>query len=92
MKYNIPAFPRTFDVDIDNINDGSYPQNGMTLLDYFAANAMNGICSSLSTDEGWKTFCSMSEMKFDESGKDAIARQSYSIAAAMIEERKKYIP
>jgi len=69
--------------------EGTYSP-GMTLLDYFAAKAMQGIMTTTGTKEGWDMFSKMSEMKFDESGKSAIARQSYEIASALIEERKKY--
>ena len=77
MKDNIPASPRTFDVDIDNVNDGSYPQNGMTLLDYFAAKTMQGLAASTT---------------FNETAYEQTADVSYRLAAYMIEERKKYIP
>jgi hypothetical protein len=39
MKDQTPAFPKTPFIEIGT------PQNGMTLRDYFAAKAMQGICA-----------------------------------------------
>lgn len=56
----------------------SCTENGMTLLDYFAAKAMQAVTA---------TPHSFSEVKDDAT----CAEFSYKLAAAMIEERKKYI-
>jgi len=39
MSKDIPAFPKTPFIEIGT------PQNGMTLRDYFAAKAMQGLCA-----------------------------------------------
>lgn len=44
VENNIPAFPRTFDQEIDRVNNCNISQNGMSLLDYFAAKAMQSYC------------------------------------------------
>lgn len=54
--------------------------NGMTMLDYFAAKAMYGILAGDISDDN------PDEKDFKE-----LSRQSYEIAAAMLEERKKYL-
>jgi hypothetical protein len=54
-------------------------ENGMTLLDYFAAKTMESALSLFG------------KIPEHESGRELIAKQSYKMAAAMIEERKKYI-
>ena len=51
-------------------------QDGMTLLDYFAAKAMQGHISKTGMGDVGETF---------------LVSKAYAIAAAMIEERKKYI-
>lgn len=50
-------------------------QDGMTLLDYFAAKAMQGYCSRNGMNPTW----------------DDRAKWAYQQAAAMMEERKKYL-
>jgi len=58
---------------------GEVVSGGMTLLDYFAAKAMQGYVSSIGVVAG-------------HSPSDAdIARYSYDTAAAMIEARKAYM-
>lgn len=65
----IPAFPTYFE------GCGGYLyQDGMTLLDYFAAKALPAVIS----DSG-------------NAGYDKWAEWSYKVAAAMLEERKKYV-
>lgn len=64
-----PAFPRT------GADGHTSPQSGMSLRDYFAAYAMNGICSSRShSDLNGHAIAS--------------ARVAYNIADAMIKVRK----
>lgn len=78
IENNIPAFPMNI-----GVNDAFY--EGMTLLDYFAAKAMQGLLSSSTIigNQG-QTFFQLNEQM--QSG------LVYGIAAAMLEERKKYIP
>ena len=65
-----PAFPRT------GADGHTSPQSGMSLRDYFAAYAMNGICSSRShSDLNGHAIAS--------------ARVAYNIADAMIKARKE---
>lgn len=63
------AFP--FEVDA---SDGHYSCPGMTLRDYFAAKAMQGICASKPSDF-WTD--------------DRIARDSYSLADEMLKAREQ---
>jgi hypothetical protein len=63
------AFP------VNESPDGStFPECGMTLRDYFAAKAMQGLL----TKETW-----------EQSGSDMFARDAYTLADAMIAERNK---
>jgi hypothetical protein len=83
---NIPAFP----VAISGDAKYTYlPHDGMTLLDYFAAKAMQGILASDGNciDQD----LSGNARSGNESSIGAVAYVSYNIAAAMLEERKKYI-
>jgi hypothetical protein len=65
-----PAFPRT------GADGHTSPQSGMSLRDYFAAYAMNGICSSRShSDLNGHAIAS--------------ARVAYNIADAMLKARKE---
>ena len=70
---NPPAFPRARGESRDGVAE---EQKGMTLLDYFAGQAMQGIM----TDEVCRS-----------SGRTQIARDSYLIAQAMLEEREKHL-
>ena len=64
-----PAFPRT------GADGHTSPQSGMSLRDYFAAYAMNGICSSRShSDLNGHAIAS--------------ARVAYNIADAMLKARE----
>lgn len=54
-------------------------QEGMTLLDYFAAKAVNGILSNMANDI-------KSEQHIQ-----TIVTNSYNIAKCMLKEREKYI-
>lgn len=67
--YNQQAFPAL-------TNDGY--KEGMTLLDYFAVLAMQGLLTKYTLNTP--------------SDQDTISRMSYQLAEAMMEERKKYIP
>lgn len=81
-KYNQPAFPRPYS---DNMEATgviySTPitfeaQDGMLMIDVFAKDAMNGI---------------IIREAYQISNPAELVRQSYQIAAAMMEERKSYI-
>lgn len=65
-----PAFPKT----LERWNGSFDPVDGMSLRDYFASKAMNGICSSDPSME-WTD--------------DRIAKQAYLMADAMLAEREK---
>jgi hypothetical protein len=76
------AFPRTKGIQ-DYANQSPMDDElGMTLLDYFAAKAMQGEISNENAGDG---------IPQKELGKLQLATQCYQMAAAMIEERKKYI-
>lgn len=64
-----------------------YTKDGMTLLDYFAAKAMQGIM-------GATTDCCSQDLSGNAragSCLEVVARIAYETAAAMMEERKKYL-
>jgi hypothetical protein len=61
-----PAFPKTPFIEIGT------PQNGMTLRDYFAAKAIQGICASGPTHE-WSN--------------SRLAAEAYDLADAMLKAR-----
>lgn len=65
-----PAFP--LDLTVDGDHRWGY---GMTLRDYFAAKAMQGLLSRMGNDK----------MNVH----DVLAQRTYQIADAMLEERKK---
>ena len=72
-----PENPSAFPVVLDD-NQENDVYGGMTLRDYFAAKAMEGIMASPS-DSGWT--------KYDD--QHEIAKASYDMADAMLEERAK---
>ena len=75
---NPPAFPRPLSVD-DVDPDISYPAHvGMTLRDYFAAKAMQGIFASNAEHD-----------HEDEHIFDAVAEAAYKQADAMLAAREK---
>jgi len=72
---NISAFPEIIsDRDCEGQYD-TYSYGGMTLLDYFAGQALAG----MARDIAW----------LDEDGPKAAAQAAYRTAAAMLEEREK---
>lgn len=74
---NPPAFPkaRTSGTNEDGFHFESEGQDGMTLLDYFAGQALQGIAI---TDLGADIIAEK-------------IKQAYLIGALMLEEREKYI-
>ena len=73
---NPPAFPCESFGHM-NGKETTIPTNGMTLRDYFAAKAMQGICAS--RDEAGVLIAH---------GYEWIASEAYKIADAMLEARK----
>ena len=67
---NLPAFP----TNIHNYGDGKYGSQGMTLRDYFAAKAMQGLYS----DPEWRI-----DMDFSDT-----AYAAYNQADAMMKARE----
>lgn len=65
---NIPAFPN------EGFNGWGKPEEGMTLRDYFAAKAMQGLLHDASHGDG--------QWEFE-------AKAAYKIADAMLEARKQ---
>jgi hypothetical protein len=65
---NIPAFPSTYH------NGWGEPEKGMTLRDYFAAKAMQGMCANPNCKA--------------EVGEDKFAEAAYEVADAMMKARK----
>ena len=76
-EYTQPAFANA----LATIDGHSHYETGMTLLDYFAAKAMQTICADIESH------------RVNIYGLDAatIASVSYDVAAYMMEERKKYL-
>ena len=72
MSNNTSAFPSTFH------NGWGEPEKGMTLRDYFASAAMQGILAGSGEEDGF--------VRYDA---DALAEQVYVMADAMLEARKK---
>ena len=68
---NPPAFPTT----MHNYGDGKYASHGMTLRDYFAAKAMQGLLAGLLADG--------QDLKWDQ-----VAIDSYRQANAMLKARE----
>lgn len=75
--------PKAFPVVGDSVNQ-NYLQEGMTLRDYFAAKAMNGVIfrpdehQNYTVNDGWLH-------------PETIAKISYELADAMLKERMKPI-
>jgi len=73
---NPPAFPTT----MHNYGDGKYASHGMTLRDYFAAKAMQGLLAgNLSTLQGL-------DKSFQSDG--SISDIAYKMANAMLKARE----
>ena len=73
---NPPAFPHVADIlqfDGNSATVKTLTQNGMTLRDYFAAKAMQGICAS-GTSLEWSS--------------DRLAAEAYDLADAMLKARE----
>lgn len=82
MENEKPKNPPAFPVDLEILKEegqGYYYDKGMTLLDYFAAKALNGILSNVADDI-------KSEQHIQ-----TIVTNSYNIAKCMLKEREKYI-
>lgn len=75
---NPPAFPIVID-----LGDGVKYQNGMTLRDYFAAKALQGLMSGR-----WKT--DLHGQQYDAYRADAVewAKSAYHFADAMLKKRE----
>ena len=71
-QYNRPAFP--------NHKDTSEWRAGITIRDYFAAEALNGICANSLANYG---------MISNNAESDYIAKRCYQIADAMLKQREK---
>lgn len=102
MKIEQPAFPSTWD---SAHNASVMTEQGMLLLDYFAAKAM-GIVSAETQEQVPATFwdtikiilinlCHMHFLTVNykevEGARERIARQSYLLASSMLTERQKHI-
>jgi hypothetical protein len=72
---NKPAFPTTN----HNYGDGMYASEGMTLRDYFAAKAMQGLIASPRTPSG----------TVGDVTSDLVANLSYAVADAMLKARQE---
>ena len=72
-KYNPPAFP-TERIGVESGEVLTYQEEGMSLRDYFAAKAMQGMLSACT---GWS-----------EAGIERLAKCSYMTADQMLKERE----
>ena len=79
---NPQAFPTTY-----KVNNDVHVVEGMTLLDWFAGQALIGV---LSNGDALETIINEARRKGMGSS-DAISTGSYELAQAMLEERLKYI-
>lgn len=75
MPANPPAFPRPFDWN-GLPHAPEHDQPGMSLRDFFAAKAMQGMVGGLVADEASETL-------------EQLARDAYAIADAMLLERAR---
>jgi hypothetical protein len=79
---NPPAFPRSgFFSSMDSneaLKHDNQPQDGMTMMDYFAASALQGILAR-------------EQFTVDGSRQQEIANQAYEIAFEMVEVRKGWV-
>lgn len=73
-----PAFPIPYATDMDGYVYAPRA-DGMSLRDWFAGMALQGILASFPPDANFAT----------QAAKDALAADSYDLADAMIAERKK---
>lgn len=73
INYNQPAFPRPYSQDPINETD-YWEQDGMTLRDYFAAKAMQGMLAACT---GWS-----------EAQQERLAKCSYAMADEMMKARE----
>ena len=91
LENNIPAFPRPMSDNLDMANSSytdlksAYEQDGMTLLDYFAAKAMAADVSTISNG------LNDVDDNFHVCQYEGIATRAYVMAGFMLEARKKYI-
>jgi len=86
MNGNEFVFPQ--DVRNDDVGPGQTRQGGLTLRDYFAAQAIQGFCSDLTAWEAVQQAFVAGHHKYDKP-QAALAAQAYFIADAMIAERSK---
>jgi len=78
-----PAFPH-----IDYEITDPHPSKGMSLRDYFAAKAMQGIISNLSNQPAMGTY-TIGSKDLDITPDGGTARDAYLAADAMLKERSK---
>lgn len=76
-KYQEPAFPTQRDLKHQPTFEF---ENGMTLLDYFAAKVCSSICNGITHNA-----------IMQKTTQENISKQSYGIAEAMMKEREKYL-
>lgn len=70
-----PAFPRNWHPDMND-----FPESGMSLRDYFAAKAMQGLISACNSEGIW-TGCGDKKMN------DNMAITAYMVADSMLKAR-----
>jgi len=81
-----PAYPRPNSIILFN-NEIVWEQDGMTLLDYFAGQALAGIVANSSTYIGGKI--TEGEPDPEKPGRSVIAKVAYLTAVTMIAEKQK---
>lgn len=79
---NMPAFPAT---EAHGLNNG---EMGLSMRDYFAAKALNGLCASFS-DYDAREHALQNAIASGRTPKEQVAFAAYEYADAMLSERAK---
>ncbi len=86
---NPPAFPRPYSVDGQHREDvPKNAQDGMSLRDYFAAQAMQGMVASIDSEENYLRLRAHGEQAGCKNVSSWIARDAYKQADAMLKARE----
>lgn len=89
---NPQAFPRPVSANADHVGFPTWriqSADGMTLRDYFAAKAMQGIVGSIDSEEGYTRLVEVAHVNGCQRVSEWIAKDAYKQADAMLAEREK---
>jgi len=88
IKDGGPAFPALHSIDGNWVKDPRPEYAGMSLRDYFAGQALVGVCASVSSRE--QVFALYNDArKHGVETEEYIAKASYALADALLAEREK---